>query len=524
VGSYPFKAAAGGGSSAKAWQFMPETYGAKGDVKVISDAFIASASHQLTSASAAFTAADVGKTMYVVGAGAAGADLFTTIATFTNATTVQLTATAGTTVTTKGAVYHTDDTAAIAAAYAAAHAYALGSQGLHAQIILSALYGVSTAPTIGGATLGNAIIPLTVVPAASSPKIRIEFAGQGTADASELSHFNQVVPQTSGPGILVTRLDGTNNATNGPSSVIGGPYNGYGAGASLFSNMSLVLSNFRIIAPFNTTYCGVDTLGLAEAFTTGFSTDVLAVPPSVTTWPQKNQASITNQYTFGLRMPDTNNNDRCDMMQYSNEGFCYGFLPSEHTVFDSARTIYCIIGCEVYSGSAMAHGVRGGYLSAELCGFAVGAYNALPFGNSVKVRIAHADTESASLLFDSANLMAGSIGIMQNGAPAYGAYAVTGGTGVNVYELMAPVGPLAAPQAGVASGSPWVNSYNTDVWVTMSATTITAVTITGRSGTAVAQAVPAAATTYAVYVPQGCSYTWTGTGAFTHHVTQVGRT
>lgn len=54
--------------------------------------------HQLTSATATFAAGDVGKLVYVRGAGPSGADLVTTISSFTNATTVQLTGSASSTV------------------------------------------------------------------------------------------------------------------------------------------------------------------------------------------------------------------------------------------------------------------------------------------------------------------------------------------------------------------------------------------------------------------------------------------
>lgn len=85
-------------------------YGVKGDTNTVSDGAITSGLAVLTSATAGFTAADVGKTINVFGAGAAGATLSTTIVGFTNSTTVTLTATASSTVTNKKVVYGTDDT------------------------------------------------------------------------------------------------------------------------------------------------------------------------------------------------------------------------------------------------------------------------------------------------------------------------------------------------------------------------------------------------------------------------------
>lgn len=66
--------------------------------RVVTDAAITSGTKTLTSATAAFTSADVGRGISVAGAGAAGAILFQTIQSVTNATTVVLNDVAGTTV------------------------------------------------------------------------------------------------------------------------------------------------------------------------------------------------------------------------------------------------------------------------------------------------------------------------------------------------------------------------------------------------------------------------------------------
>lgn len=102
-------------------------YSAAGDAKEVRDANISASSTTLTSATAVFTADDVGKKIIVYAAGATGGigattagttanALITTIAGFTNSTTVTLTASATTTVTNGRAVYGTDDTAAIQSA------------------------------------------------------------------------------------------------------------------------------------------------------------------------------------------------------------------------------------------------------------------------------------------------------------------------------------------------------------------------------------------------------------------------
>lgn len=112
------------GNNISVVSIMDTAFGAKCNAVIVSTGTvsIASGSPNLTVTAAAFTSADVGKSMWVPGAGAAGAGLSTTILTFTDATHVVLAANAGTTVTAVAltqasfVVYGTDDTAAINAA------------------------------------------------------------------------------------------------------------------------------------------------------------------------------------------------------------------------------------------------------------------------------------------------------------------------------------------------------------------------------------------------------------------------
>jgi hypothetical protein len=100
--------------------FKASSYGAVADAKKLTDGAITAASAVLSSASASFTAADVGKSVTVIGAGASGASLRTTIISYTSATQVTLTATASTTVSGVVFFFGTDAKAAIQAAINAA--------------------------------------------------------------------------------------------------------------------------------------------------------------------------------------------------------------------------------------------------------------------------------------------------------------------------------------------------------------------------------------------------------------------
>jgi hypothetical protein len=77
------------------WQSF---WAAEGTFRTVTDGAITSGSATLTSATAAFTSADVSKQVSISGAGPAGATLITTILTFVNATTVTVATAASTTV------------------------------------------------------------------------------------------------------------------------------------------------------------------------------------------------------------------------------------------------------------------------------------------------------------------------------------------------------------------------------------------------------------------------------------------
>lgn len=97
--------------------------GAVGDAIAVGDndapdGVITSGDQTFTSAQAAFTSGDVGKSIMVAGAGASGVNLITTIASVTNGTSVELANAATMTVSSAKYVYGTDDTEAFRSAFA----------------------------------------------------------------------------------------------------------------------------------------------------------------------------------------------------------------------------------------------------------------------------------------------------------------------------------------------------------------------------------------------------------------------
>lgn len=107
--------------------FNVKQYGAKGNGRVVNDGVAIGSSTTITSATAAFTSADVGKAICIAGSGNPGGvnttnPLITTVATYVNATTitVALAANSAGGGSAKEIVIGTDDTAAIQAAINAA--------------------------------------------------------------------------------------------------------------------------------------------------------------------------------------------------------------------------------------------------------------------------------------------------------------------------------------------------------------------------------------------------------------------
>jgi hypothetical protein len=93
--------------------FNVKDFGAKGDLRTVTDASISSGSAALSSASAAFTLLDVGKQVQIAGAGVAGVTLYTTISAFVGTTQVTVALAASTSVSGATAKVYTDDGIAI---------------------------------------------------------------------------------------------------------------------------------------------------------------------------------------------------------------------------------------------------------------------------------------------------------------------------------------------------------------------------------------------------------------------------
>lgn len=180
-----------------------------GDAVELSDGAISASDNTFTSASASFDAEDAGKTICIIGAGAAGVPLTTTITSVTSATEVELTAAAGTTVTGADFVYGTDNTAAFAAGIVEAtsrdRAFTIigGKYLLTGQIDMEDLSGF----TVTGQGGTSILIPVSSL----SDNL---FDCSGCTDG-EYSHFTIDGYYLRKASLMLSALYGDGTATNG---------------------------------------------------------------------------------------------------------------------------------------------------------------------------------------------------------------------------------------------------------------------------------------------------------------------
>lgn len=520
-------------------QFRPESFGAAGNGVVVPDAVMSSGSPNLAcTTSTPFTSTGVNAGMHILVSTAAGsfAHLATTIATVSDTGHAVLNASA--TANTGGtpgsiAYFGTDDTAAIQAAINAATSYAQAHHGYAEVVFGSKVYIVAGAFT--ALALGNCQIGLPVIsPTAGTGQVVLKLTGP--QDTTPLMHWDQVAPQSSGTILACVSTSGTADTGSGPSAVIGSPVSGYGGEPGLFSNCLAQVRGIGMLVPYNATMCGLDLFGMVEADVDSLSVMAAAVVPasSAPAPSLANPAHISNQYTFGLRMPTTGNQTVCRVTRFSSEGLTYGVCPSEWTYGDDLHIMYAIVALGLWAGGvAMVHSAFLGNVQAENCTNMMGMASTNAAGNNgtgtARIDVMNLQIESTGPIYDPGNQIQGTIHVRSQGqSGAYNASGYlsgsSGGQQLRVINEMTTPGPVTSPHAVAASGSPWFNGYTRDGWFTLSATTITGLSITGQNGVTVAQAVPSGATTYAFMLPSGASYTWAGTSTptpLTHTITLI---
>lgn len=308
-------------------------YNAKGDGIGNIDGAITSGTNNFSSATGIFTVNDVGKVITVVGAGAAGADLTTTISAFTSGTSVTLTANAGTTVS--GAAlytYGTDDTAAIQATI-----NAVGTAGGGTVFFPKGIYIINGnfSSTQEKSQLKLPEVTCTV------PSQQIKLQGAYPME----SHIFEGIASANNSGSI---LYFTKNGSSGQNGI-----GSWSAGTSCFiTNETNILVqienlNFRTIA--NPTHSLVDLRLAAQAVVmhSNFETTGGILPTSVT------QPTVTTSYA--LRGP-TIGNHAFNYFEYLEIfGFYNGLELNEHANLDNSGIYLCAIAIDLPSNTLSGH-------------------------------------------------------------------------------------------------------------------------------------------------------------------------
>jgi hypothetical protein len=353
-------------------RYFPEDYGAKRDAFVLQDVVISSGTKtHLSSASASFTTADVGKAIMVDGAGSDwdtdGLEHLTTIASVIDENTVVLTDAATSAVAGERAVYGTDDTQAfldcMADAYAK-HCDATGDGTNNAEMKLS-VGGYMFKPDliVGGPTLGNMALPIWIQADTDQ-----KFSGRivGVDEGSAWNHWNQQTGQHDGVCLYACIVGQDFDDDWGVPSFIGGPTvqdvsvlddNGM---TGHYTNVLFSYSGFKIIAPANPCFCALNLQHVAQ-FSEGNFTALTGRTAS-----QMNARRPTNQQGMGRKLPDVNENDNCVSISYGCQDFYYAGTVTDHLACLRWASVYCVSAGGVFGlGSVAYHGATIVNMSVE---------------------------------------------------------------------------------------------------------------------------------------------------------------
>lgn len=336
----------------------PETFGAKGDLRWFGDATVNAGSKSLTSATAKFTAFDVGKTINIRGAGAAefGGSMTTTIKAVTDETHAELKDPAEAKANGTVALYGTDDTQAWVEAFEEAVKLGVKSGWNYGRVRAYGRYMIAGAPRKGGTNKGYAQIPIPIMATTSATKFRLVLECT-PGSAPPLYHWNQTAPQISGTTIFSPLINAAADGEYSVPSVIGGPTNMGGndpLGGAWFSNMYFEQTGVMVtLMPRRANHMGMD-LGLLA----GCDINALSFLANDTTVELKNAADAKAYSSNGeaIRVPKLNNNDCVRIGSLSIEGFTYGLGFADHLIIDRLATIYCKVNAFLFTSGAATHG------------------------------------------------------------------------------------------------------------------------------------------------------------------------
>jgi hypothetical protein len=439
-----------------------------------------------TSNSAPFTAGDVGKNIVVPSAGGfTNVPLCTTIASYQSATQVTLAATASSTVTGSGAVYGTDDTAAIQSAINAAVAYAqtAGSERAIGEVVFSAgIYCVAGAP---GGTYQSAQIQIPYIDPYAGPRVNLRLTGP--QEAGGPVHWEQPNPPAAGATLAsMVYSDSGSGAGPPPNCVIGAPVQGggvfFGGNGGLFSNMRVTVDGINILVPFRCSYAGLDLFGVGQTDMKSYGYYAMArtLGAAAGGWPPYiSGASNPSPWgVFGYRAPATGNNDRTTVDRMTVYGPYYGFIFTDHFSADTIECIFCYCAAAADpQGTAHHCSIRS--LSSEATSVPLVALSGTVAVSIGSLHIENADT----IISDPGNNLYGEVRaemISLTGAFSTGK---NGGANIRLIWDYQPIGVVASPPSVPATTVALRNTFWRDatVYLTSGGAAVSAIAVDGTT-------------------------------------------
>lgn len=399
----------------------------------------------------------------------------------------------------------TDDTTAINTALAAAYAGGVADGSYYAELYFPpGSYVLSGATTKGGATQGNAQIPLPVVDTTGRKFALVMRGGEG-GEGSAMPHWLQTIEQRSGVVLRSTLTGQTVDGTWGVPSVIGGPTVEVGAG--IYTNLKLVVDGIAVMAPSNPSLIGFSLRYLAQATILSASCMANASPAGT---PRLAQPANTNG--IGLQMPQHGNNDCAVVIDYACEGFYYGLSFGEHFTALRLALIFCSVGIfvNVPNTTSSFHGASIANLSVEATDINIQCGGTDTGTFPIWIGMMSVETTTTRDFDDPHNSLTGQVlwSNTGNNVPT-----VNGAGNIKILGMnfASKLGAASAPGLP-GTTNPLTNPFWRDAVVTVTGGTVTAVSIDGA-------AQGFTATGFTVVVPSGKAITLTYSSPPTWHWT-----
>lgn len=474
--------------------FHVDDFGAKGDGKVGMGGTGSSGSSAFSDASASFVSGDSGKVI-VVNQGPTGGNThpFSGTISYSSATSVTLSGNLSAAAAGAPYAYGTDDTAAINSCVLAAYNWGIANNRKVRVIFSDRMYMLgsftqSTSYSWPSGLTGNynCHIPLPIPPE-TGMKFQLELVGTGFAPSNQF--WDSLTPQLAGGTVLMST--GTTNlaqpdGTYGQAFIIAAPKNGGSSGISPWVNAMLVMDGITLCAPYNNPIGGLDCLYYGQlAIPTGRVTAFAPINfnnTNTTGGPNLyNSPKVLNDTSPGIQFPLFLNNAFSFVGWLSVEGFGVGVSVAEHFSAQFMFFNYCDRAFQINTPGAnpATHGITVLHLGVEESNHAIYVFQGASggFGNGTcPINIGMLDMENIFVdhINDANNNLVGIV--YWNNLTA--THPVTSGAQnlIVINTTRVQPGPWSGAPAAPASGTAIQNTSYRYANITISATTITAVT------------------------------------------------